>query len=439
MASMTFKGRTAIYQFKNPAGKRFTLRIGGLTQRNANSFRVRLDELISAVMANLTPSPEIVGWVQGLPKVVQEKLARVGLITLKESIGLGDYRDRFMHLKRDKKKSTLTAIRVCTDRLVKFFGKDRRLEKIRPGDIDSFMTHLRTTISQATVSQTVKKAKMMFGQAVRDGLISANPMAHVKGGKESNRSKLFFVTPGMTAAVLDACPDAEWRLIFGLARIGGLRVPSEIIPLQWSDIDWGKKRFYVHSPKTEHHEGGEGRWVPLYPELLKLFEEAWEEAEEGEVHVITRYRDAGQNLRTTLNRIAIKAGVRPWPKPWQNARTSRVTELRRVLPAHLVNEWHGHTDAVALEHYAQVTDQDWSVATVTTTLGVCWGGQKSDVKSDVRTAETDVKSDVASCCNTTQGLTQSQSLKGVSSELALYCSDMQSDIVPRVGLEPTTR
>jgi len=59
----------------------------------------------------------------------------------------------------------------------------------------------------------------------------------------------------------------------------------------------------------------------------------------------------------------------------------------RVLPAHLVHEWHGHTDAVALEHYALVTDQDSSMAPATTTPGVWLGQQKSDVKSDVRASK----------------------------------------------------
>jgi integrase len=54
-----------------------------------------------------------------------------------------------------------------------------------------------------------------------------------------------------------------------LARIGGLRCPSELRRLQWKDVDWSANRFLVHSPKTERHAGRGERLVPLFPELRK--------------------------------------------------------------------------------------------------------------------------------------------------------------------------
>ena len=86
-------------------------------------------------------------------------------------------------------------------------------------------------------------------------------------------------------------PDAEWRLLFALARWGGLRVPSEALRLRWQDIDWSNERFTVTSPKTEHHEGHDSRMVPIFPELLAHLREAFEQAEPGAEFCITRYRD----------------------------------------------------------------------------------------------------------------------------------------------------
>ena len=37
-------------------------------------------------------------------------------------------------------------------------------------------------------------------------------------------------------AILEACPDQEWRTLFALVRYGGLRCPSEVLKLKWSDI-----------------------------------------------------------------------------------------------------------------------------------------------------------------------------------------------------------
>ncbi len=84
-----------------------------------------------------------------------------------------------------------------------------------------------------------------------------------------------------------ACPDDQWRLIFALARYGGLRIPSEIQKLQWADIDWEKSRFTVYSPKTEHVDGKGTRQVPLFPEL-RPYLESWAQHRNGDEALISR-------------------------------------------------------------------------------------------------------------------------------------------------------
>jgi hypothetical protein len=66
----------------------------------------------------------------------------------------------------------------------------------------------------------------------------------------ANPERLCFVSREESQKVLDACPDAEWRLLFALSRYGGLRCPSEHLALRWGDVDWERSRFTVRSPKT---------------------------------------------------------------------------------------------------------------------------------------------------------------------------------------------
>jgi len=119
----------------------------------------------------------------------------------------------------------------------------------------------------------------------------------------------------------------------------------------------------VRSPKTEHHEGKGTRVVPIFPELRSALNEAWERAEPGVDHVITGYRDANQNLRTTFQKIIRRAGLEPWPKLFHNLRASRATELANEFPAHVAAAWLGHSTIIANKHYWQVTDADITRAT----------------------------------------------------------------------------
>ena len=114
----------------------------------------------------------------------------------------------------------------------------------------------------------------------------------------------------------------QYRLIFALSRYGGLQCPSELLALRWADINWKKDRFTVSSSKTEHHAGGESRQVPIFPEILPYLRELFEAAEPGAEFVINRYRDPKQNLRTIFEKIIRRAGLEPWPKLFQNLRSS---------------------------------------------------------------------------------------------------------------------
>ena len=67
-----------------------------------------------------------------------------------------------------------------------------------------------------------------------------------------------------------------------------------------------------------------------------------------------------------MERIIAKAGLKPWPKLFQNLRASRATELASEHPAHVAAAWLGHSTIVANKHYWQVTDVDFTNALTTT-------------------------------------------------------------------------
>ena len=133
----------------------------------------------------------------------------------------------------------------------------------------------------------------------------------------------------------------------------------------------------MHSIKTEHHVGKGTRVVPVFPELVKPLTEVFEQAEPGSQFVITRYRSSEVNLRTQLGRIASKAGLPLWSKPWQNCRSSRETELAEEYPIEVVCEWIGNSPAVASRHYLQVTDAHFARAV---------GGHKGALQKAVQQA-----------------------------------------------------
>ena len=120
----------------------------------------------------------------------------------------------------------------------------------------------------------------------RRKLIDENPFEGVKAAATGIKDRQRFVTREEIARVLDACPDHHWRTIVALSRYGGLHCPSEVLSLRWQDVNWDAGRIVVQSPKTEHHPGKASRTIPLFPELRKAIEEAFDLATEGAEFVV---------------------------------------------------------------------------------------------------------------------------------------------------------
>ena len=68
------------------------------------------------------------------------------------------------------------------------------------------------------------------------------------------------------------------------------------------------------------------------------------------------------NLRTQLRRIIERAGLKPWPKLFQNLRSTRETELAEEHPLHVVCAWIGNSQPIAAKHYLQVTEDHFAKA-----------------------------------------------------------------------------
>jgi len=379
MASVAKDGKGWRILFVAPDGKRKTLRLGRVDKKTAESIRVHMEALLAARISGLPVQQATAAWLNTIGETLKEKLARLGLIDLQPaaSMTLKTFLEDYLARRTDAKPSTVVHWRQAARCLLAFFGPDRPLANISAGDALDFARWLKTSaarlnryadanlgvpLSPNTQAKRIQDAKQFFQDAVERRLLSKNPFAKLSGTIRSNRTRDYFVTPEEAAKVMQACPDAEWRAMFALARWGALRCPSEILALAWTDVDWERGRLRVPSPKTAHHAGHAERIIPLFTEVRQALEELWDKTPEGTVYVINRYRSTAVNLRTQLERIVRRAGLKPWPKLWQNLRATRATELVRKYPQHVAAAWCGHTVQIADKHYWQVTEADYQRA-----------------------------------------------------------------------------
>ncbi len=393
-------------QFKGIDGKRRSIRLGTLPENDVGDIRDKVALLETYAKHERAPDRETAVWLGRIDDAIYDKLAAGGLAEPRPSTKparrapVAAFIDGYIAKQTDKKRTTIVCLKQCRNDLVEYFGADKPLADVTEGDAEDWRHWLRKKrvshpgrkksptaraskasyrdrnkpkqepkrLQENTIRRRCGRARQLFQAAVRHRLIGRNPFAELKGVSVlANKSRDYFVTRDVADAVLAACPDNQWKLLFALSRYGGLRCPSEHLGLRWSDIDWERGRIVVRSPKTEHHEGKEHRVLPLFPELLPYLEAVRDEVNPGidcplSSPVISRYRDVNANLRTQLLRIIANAGLTPWPKLFQNLRASRATELAADYPGHVAAAWLGHSTDVAQRHYWQVTDADFAKA-----------------------------------------------------------------------------
>jgi integrase len=365
--------------FTNPEGEPKAIRLGKASVKAAASFRLRVEAVLANLELNQPHDAELCAWLNDLSPKMHKRLVRAGLAQPRvaaQTVTLGGMLAAFFAAV-DVKPATVVRMRQAESALVEHFTDARDVATITPADADAWRAALKDAgYAAATISRTVLYARQMFRWAMRRGMASANPFADLKAGSQTNTARSVYIDRETIAKVIDAAPDAEWRLLIALSRFGGLRVPSEALALRWSDVDWEHNRLTIRSPKTEHHEGRGERIIPLFPEIREHLQAVFDAAPVGSVNVIGRYRE-GANLNPHFRRIIKRAGLAVWDRTWHNLRASRQTELAATFPLHTVCAWIGNTKAIAAGHYLQVTDADWTRAT---------GGGESGAKSGAPTA-----------------------------------------------------
>jgi len=382
------QGKRASYRVDFSIGdKRKTIRLGKAGYDEARTFNANLELLLGSRMTNTTPRDEILRWLTGLPDKIHEKLAQLGLADARKPATaaptLRAWLDRLIEQRPDLKPASVRSLRGTGNLLIEHLGdvpidaitadvaadwrawmtgrpiqeplKNERTQRVQATESDT----PSRTMAEASIRLHCRNAKAIMGEAVRRELLPRNPFRNLTSTAiAADRAR--YITPEETDKIIDACPDIRWRLLVGLARLAGLRVPSETHSVTWGDVDFDRWRLTVRSVKTERFAGKESRIVPIVPKLQAILQDAFDKAEPGQERVVSLSRN---NLHRTIRAAVKRAGVSPWSDLFQALRRSCETEWSLAYPAHVCADWLGHSECVSRKHYLQVPEGLYEQAT----------------------------------------------------------------------------
>lgn len=140
-------------------------------------------------------------------------------------------------------------------RILRFFKPGAKLTSVTPHLVERYIASRSGRVRPATINRELTFLRGLFTRAIRWGYVTTSPMAVIKNLKEERKPERF-LTDAEKDRLLATC-RTDVRLIVRFALKTGMRV-SELIHLQWSDVNLDTRRITVL--RTKSHEA---RQIPL--------------------------------------------------------------------------------------------------------------------------------------------------------------------------------
>ena len=421
------------------------IQLGKIPKKGAERVLAKVESLLACNTSGSAPDGEVSAWLGSLPynDKLLERLVALGLTAARPKAETEEpvkqtiktLVDKFVIHKRPLiAKSSIEKLQGSLARLTLFLGDDRDITTITVGDASAFESWGRKEGASEAHQRTLNRyAKQVASFAVDHGWIPSNPFRKLKSTALAATTR-HYVSPEDTESLLNACPCLQWKILIGLARYAGLRVPSEAFAITWDMVDWDRKALFIPSKKTRRY--AESRVCPILPELMTLLEKGFDQAPEGAETIVAL---SNGNVRRKLPDIIKNAKLKPWEDLFQTLRRSCETHFVSLgHPTHAVSTWLGHSNQVSKDHYLMITSDAFTKATET----------KTDLvdRPKTRSLKSGAESGAVSSRNDSQGQETSESTKKVAKTAneaspgdfqGLLENATKCEVV-RGGLEPPT-
>jgi integrase len=257
--------------------------------------------------------------------------------------------------------------RRITLHLKPFFG-GRRMSTVTTADVRAFIAERQTAgASNGEINRELAALKRMYTLAVQAGKLLHRP--HIPMLEEHNVRAGFFEREQFDA-VRKHLP-ADLQNVATFAYITGWRVPSEVLPLQWRQVDFKAGTVRLEPDTTKNDEG---RTFPfdLLPELKAALEAQRKATTEGRIcpWVFHRggqpFRDAdgaaSKPFRDAWDVACREAGC-PGRIPHDFRRTAVRNLVRAGVPEKVAMMLTGHKTRSVFDRYDIVNEADLREAT----------------------------------------------------------------------------
>lgn len=201
-----------------------------------------------------------------LAKIVRDK--DLGVFIEPTSTTVNEYLNQWLEIAAKPKLRERTYVEYSNllNRYVKNILGNKKLAEVQPLDVQALYTHmLAKGLSARTVKYTHNVLSSAFKQAIKWKLIMQNPVAQAELPKQT-KIEMKVMSPEESKLFLEVASKHRLGVFFHLMLLTGMR-PSEILGLQWEDIDLEKHLVIVQRSVVWRTKGS--GWYFSQPKTLR--------------------------------------------------------------------------------------------------------------------------------------------------------------------------
>ncbi len=258
-------------------------------------------------------------------EAVQASVIRKSTIELYKTLA-----DKFLKLNFDKPLNTYTSL---------------EFEQTRAKEISRGLSITRMNMYTRTI-------KTMFNFALKQNIITVNPLEKVKQIKQPKTTPAFFSFSDLEK-LLSLVRNQRLKEIFFFAFLTGMRI-SEIINLRWVNVDFENNQIRISNSADFTTKTGKERSIPIHAKIRELLDNM----DKSHEFIFKKYGNLRYSRHYISHRFkyyATKAGL-PENIKFHSTRHSFASLcVQSGVDIYSVQQLLGHSDVTTTQIYAHLT------------------------------------------------------------------------------------
>lgn len=245
--------------------------------------------------------------------------------------------------------------------LMDFLGADIFISQITTADIDNIKNGCLKTLAPPTVNIHLRNISASFNLAVKWNQLNINPAKGVTKLKELQREKNIFEQEELNKLIetIDK-PDIKILVLFGYYTGGRL---SELLNLQWNDIDLKRNVITIRNKETFKTKTGKIRKIPFSSKLQYIINNMQCPSSDDYLFKTSRGKPYTKDYAGEIVRLAIRKAGLPHYLHFHCLRHTFITELlRKNVNIYYVSKLAGHSNISTTMGYIHTDTEDYRTA-----------------------------------------------------------------------------